>query len=161
VYLNPLYIKFLIERGRSMKRKTVMILEAVCLIAGVSTAAVLVGNYEEVMPVLASISEDLSTKMFTDRKGAEKELLEMIKNLPAAENVDTADETDAESVYYQITDIYELSEKNGITLSEAQEKKIKTVIDTYYPAEEIANMQPIPESGGVLSSGSYALKSNL
>ena len=144
-----------------MKRKTVMILEAVCLIAGVSTAAVLVGNHEEVMPVLASISEDLSTKMFPDRKGAEKELLEMIKNLPAAENVDTADETAAESVYYQIADIYELSEKNGIILSEAQEKKIKTVIDTYYPAEEIANMQPIPESGGVLSSGSYALKSDL
>lgn len=143
-----------------MKKSTVAILEAVCLIVVVSAIAVVVSNHEKVIPALANLGANLNDAILTERNDAKKDLQNMMAEVPAPEEIDVSDEEMAEWIYGKIAAIYELAEKNNITLTEEQEKKLKDVIAVYDFTEEIIRMPAVQVAGGELSSGSYALKSD-
>lgn len=143
-----------------MKKNIRVALESVCLIAAVSAVAVVVGNHEKVIPAMTQVGSKLSAAIFSDKNEAKEKISEMIENFPDTAEIDVTDESAAEALYNQIVEIYGLSEEFRITLTAEQETKIKNLIAFYDPADE-ENTQQIPETGGVLSAGTYVLQSDL
>lgn len=143
-----------------MKKTKLWIFESVCLISAVSALAALVGNYEKVLPAMSQMGESIGASIFYNKSETKERLNTMIADLPDAGEIDVWDETAAESVYDQLVEIYSLSEEYGITLTSEQDTKIKNIIGTYDPAEDV-NAGQIAETGGILYSGTYVLNNDI
>lgn len=130
---------------------------SICLIVAVAVLITVVAIYQNATREQTN-SPGLDGTSAANKQEGMSLLASSLSNLAA---IDVADESSAESAYHQIVDIYDLLQTYGLTLTPEQEAIINQIISAYYPAEEIAGMNPLPAGGGALSSGSYALHSDL
>ena len=134
---------------------------SICLIVAAAILASVAGLRQDgTWEQPSSQSTDIPSTDSTERD-PEGTLSLRIASLPQPADIDAGDASAAESAYRQIADIYDLVQTYELTLTPEQESAISQVIAAYYPAEEIAGMKSLPAGGGVLQSGSYALRSDL
>ena len=140
------------KEKEGMRRKNLAIITSLCVVSAIAlTVAAVVhgaGNQNGAVQTLAKTGPEIQ---------AEK----MINELPAPSDIDPFDEVTARTVFETIKAIYDLERQIPAGLTVEQETVINEVIEAYCPSDEIAKMETIPVSGGVLSSGSYALKEDL
>ena len=143
-----------------MKKNKRILLESLCLIAVIAAIAAVVGHQEDLLPVLTQVGDNQNTALFSNPNEAKEKLHTIMEGLPAVEEIDVTDETAAKSAYDQIVAIYTFAEEQHIPLTKEQETTIKGIIKTFEQTDE-TTAQSIPETGGVLSAGTYLLQNDL